>query len=150
MRFIALSALVSLSLSGALAADVQYSVIAFPTGNQGVSVSVGGNNVALQKSADHPNIYSGNAPFGETYQYVMTDGTNNAPESTTRKLAQGVTQTGHEFFNRSQTIYNVPSLPQAYNPIYPSKVFSIVFSHADLLTFLFLTHSFVYQLEQVQ
>lgn len=122
MKFIALSSLVTLALSGAWAADVQYSVIAFPTGTQGVSVSVGGQTVALQKSTVHPNIYSGPAPSGETYQYVLTDGQTNTAETTTRKLAQGATSTGNEFFGRSQTVYNVPSLPQAYNPIYPSKV----------------------------
>jgi hypothetical protein len=121
MKFIALSTLVSLALSGVFAADVQYSVIAFPTGNQGVSVSVGGQTIALKKSDVHPNIFSGTAPSGETYQYVITDGQTNTPETTTRKLAQGVTSTGNEFFNRTQTVWNVPSLPQAYNPIYPSK-----------------------------
>ncbi|KAI8356601.1 coth protein-domain-containing protein [Choanephora cucurbitarum] len=120
MKFIALSTLVSLALSGALAADVQYSVVAFPSGNQGVSVSVGGKTVALQKSNVHPNLFTGTAPFGDTYQYVITDGQNNQAESTTRKLAAGVTATGNEFFNRSQTIFNVPSLPQAYNPQYPT------------------------------
>jgi hypothetical protein len=122
MKFLALSTLVTLALSGAFAADVQYSVVAFPSGTQGVSVSVGGQTVALQKSELHPNIYTGTAPFGETYQYVITDGQASNPESTTRKLTQGVTATGNEFFNRSQTIYDVPSLPQAYNPFYPSKV----------------------------
>ncbi|KAL7318689.1 hypothetical protein PS15m_001901 [Mucor circinelloides] len=120
MKFIALSTLVTLACSGVLAADVQYSVIAFPTGNQGVSVSVGGQTVALKKSDVHPNIFTGTAPSGETYQYILTDGQTNTPESTTRKLAQGVTATGNEFFNRTQTVWNVPSLPQAYNPIYPT------------------------------
>ncbi|GAN10427.1 hypothetical protein MAM1_0354d09968 [Mucor ambiguus] len=120
MKFIALSTLVTLAVSGVLAADVQYSVIAFPTGNQGVSVSVGGQTVALKKSDVHPNIFTGTAPSGETYQYVLTDGQANTPETTTRKLAQGATATGNEFFNRTQTVWNVPSLPQAYNPIYPT------------------------------
>lgn len=126
MRFIALSTLVTIALSGAWAADVQYSVVAFPSGTQGVSVSVGGQTVALQKSQVHSNIFTGTAPFGDTYQYVITDNGKNTPETTTRKLAQGVTSTGNEFFNRSQTIWNVPSLPQAFNPIYPSKVFSSI------------------------
>lgn len=125
MKFIALSALVTLACSGVLAADVQYSVIAFPTGNQGVSVSVGGQTVALKKSDVHPNIFTGTAPSGETYQYVLTDGQTNTPESTTRKLAQGATATGNEFFNRTQTVWNVPSLPQAYNPVYPSKCYDV-------------------------
>lgn len=125
MKFLSLSTLVTLALSGAFAADVQYSVVAFPSGTQGVSVSVGGQAVALKKSDAHPNIYTGTAPFGETYQYVITDGQTNNPETTTRKLAQGVTTTGNEFFNRSQTIYDVPTLPQAYNPFYPSKVYFV-------------------------
>jgi hypothetical protein len=136
MRFIALSTLVTLSLSGAWAADVTYSVVAFPTGNQGVSVSVGGNVVALQKSTVHPNIYSGTAPAGDSYQYVLTDGANKTPETTTRKLAQGITATGNEFFNRTQTVYNVPSLPQAYNPIYPSKVYFFL-KKSDTITNIF-------------
>lgn len=121
MKILAIPALVSLAFSGVLAADVQYSVIAFPTGNQTIGVSVGGQTVQLQKSSVHPNIFSGAAPFGSTYQYVIMDGQSNTPESTTRKLADGVVSTGNEFFNRSQTVYNVPALPQAFNPIYPSK-----------------------------
>lgn len=147
MRFIALSTLTTLALSGAWA-DVTYSVVAFPQGNQGVSVSVGGNVVALQKSTVHPNIYSGSAPAGDNYQYVLTDGANNTPESTTRKLAQGATSTGNEFFNRTQTIYNIPHLPQAYNPIYPSKYF-ISFIIISLLIF-WIFYSFDDQHEQIQ
>lgn len=117
MKLIAISTLAAALISGAIAADVQYSVVAFPSGNQTVSVSVGGQTVALQKSSAHPNIFTGTAPYSNTYQYVI----GNTPESTTRNLAQGVTSTGNEFFNRSQTVYDVPGLPQAFNPIYPSK-----------------------------
>ncbi|KAI9284441.1 coth protein-domain-containing protein [Umbelopsis sp. AD052] len=99
------------------AADVQYSVVAFPAGGQSVSVSVGGQQYPLANSAQYPNIFSGSAPSGNTYQYVLT-GTNGAPESTTRNLASGTTKTGNEFFNRTQTVYSVPGLPQAFNPIY--------------------------------
>ncbi|RCH86042.1 hypothetical protein CU097_006498 [Rhizopus azygosporus] len=120
MKFLTISALVTFALSGTLAADVQYSVVAFPSGNQGVAVSVNGQTVQLQKSSLHPNIFSGTAPFGSTYQYVITDGQNKIPETTTRKLTDGITSTGNEFFNRSQTIYNVPALPQAFNPVYPT------------------------------
>ncbi|KAG0748975.1 hypothetical protein G6F57_002053 [Rhizopus arrhizus] len=120
MKILAIPALVSLAFSGVLAADVQYSVIAFPTGNQTIGVSVGGQTVQLQKSSVHPNIFSGTAPFGSSYQYVIMNGQSNTPESTTRKLADGVVSTGNEFFNRSQTVYNVPALPQAFNPIYPT------------------------------
>lgn len=98
-------------------ADVTYSVVAFPSAGQSVAVSVGGQQHTLSNSPQYPNIYSGSAPSGKTYQYVLT-GNGGAPESTTRTLASGVTSTGNEFFNRTQTVYNVPGLPQAFNPIY--------------------------------
>lgn len=131
MKLLAISALVSLAFNGALAADVQYSVIAFPTGNQNVGVSVGGKTVQLQKSSVHPNIFSGTAPFGSSYQYVIVDGQTNTPETTTRKLADGVSSTGNEFFNRSQTVYDIPALPQAFNPVYPSNLFNYLYSSND-------------------
>jgi hypothetical protein len=121
MRYLTFVGLASIAVSSAIAADVQYSVIAFPSSGQNVGVSVGGQTVTLQQSGDHPNIFSGSAPSGDSYQYVIINGQSNTPETTTRKLAQGTTSTGNEFFNRSQTIYDVPDLPQAYNPYYPSK-----------------------------
>ncbi|KAI8876577.1 hypothetical protein K501DRAFT_261925 [Backusella circina FSU 941] len=120
MRYLTFAGLATIALSGAIAADVQYSVIAFPSSGQNVGVSVGGQTVALQQSSDHPNLFSGSAPSGDSYQYVIINGQANTPETTTRKLAQGTTSTGNEFFNRSQTIYDVPDLPQAYNPYYPT------------------------------
>jgi hypothetical protein len=98
-------------------ADVQYSVVAFPAAGQSVSVSVGGQQHPLTNSQQYPNLFTGSAPSGSTYQYVLT-GTNGTPESTTRTLATGTTNTGNEFFNRTQTVYQVPGLPQAFNPIY--------------------------------
>ncbi|KAG0951208.1 hypothetical protein G6F57_001778 [Rhizopus arrhizus] len=120
MKVLTISTLVTLAFSSALAADVQYSVIAFPSGNQNVGVSVGGKVVPLSKSSVHPNLFSGTAPFGSSYQYVMIDGQSQTAESTQRQLADGVTSTGNEFFNRTKTVYNVPGLPQAFNPIYPT------------------------------
>lgn len=135
MKLLAISALVSLAFNGALAADVQYSVIAFPTGNQNVGVSVGGKTVQLQKSSVHPNIFSGTAPFGSSYQYVIVDGQTNTPETTTRKLADGVSSTGNEFFNRSQTVYDIPALPQAFNPVYPT-LFTNLSSSNEIATII--------------
>ncbi|KAI8142497.1 coth protein-domain-containing protein [Fennellomyces sp. T-0311] len=101
------------------AADVQYAVVAFPQGQQGVGVSVGGQVYPLERSQQSPYLYTGTAPSGDNYQYVLTDGQQNQPESTQRKLKSGATSTGNEFFGRSQTVYDVPDLPQAFNPIYP-------------------------------
>ncbi|KAI8377398.1 coth protein-domain-containing protein [Radiomyces spectabilis] len=119
MKLWAITSLIGVALSGAMAADVQYAVVAFPQGQQTVAVSVGGKNYPLQKSQVSANLFQGSAPAGETYQYVLTDGQNNQAETAQRKLIQGATSTGNEFFNRSQTLYNVPDLPQAYHPIYP-------------------------------
>ncbi|KAI8377397.1 coth protein-domain-containing protein [Radiomyces spectabilis] len=120
MKLWAISSLVGLALTSSVhAADVQYAVIAFPKNNENVAVSVGGQNHPLQPSQQHPNLFVGSAPSADSYQYVLTNGNNSQPEAHQRKLAQGATQTGNEFFNRSQTIYNVPDMPQAYNPIYP-------------------------------
>ncbi|KAG0164305.1 hypothetical protein DFQ28_010523 [Apophysomyces sp. BC1034] len=103
------------------AADIQYSVIAFPQGSQKVGVSVNGQIHPLSSSSEHPNLYKGTGPSGEAYQYVLTGdaGGANIVESTQRKLAAGAALTGNEFFNRTQSVYNVPELPKAFNPIYP-------------------------------
>ncbi|KAI8981416.1 coth protein-domain-containing protein [Pilobolus umbonatus] len=137
MRLLTLSALITTVLSGVLAADVQYSVVAFPSGTQGVAVVVGGQNVPLEKSATSPNIFTGLAPYGATYQYALTEGQTATPESTTRNLAEGVTATGNEFFNRSRTVYNVPGIPQAYNPFYPTLFTN--FNKSDEIATLLLT-----------
>ncbi|KAI9262358.1 coth protein-domain-containing protein [Phascolomyces articulosus] len=102
-----------------LADDVQYAVVAFPQGQQTVGVSVGGQVHPLDRSQDTPNLFTGKAPSGDNYQYVMIDNGQNKPEASQRTLKQGATSTGNEFFGRSKTIYDVPDLPQAFNPIYP-------------------------------
>lgn len=112
--------LTTLVLKNVTADDVEYSVVAFPTDKQSVSVSVGGKSVPLKRSPLHPNIFSGSAPYGDTYRYIITDGTTDMPEETERRLLEGAKSTGNEFFGRSQTLYDIPALPQAFNPIYPS------------------------------
>ncbi|KAI7850225.1 coth protein-domain-containing protein [Circinella umbellata] len=102
--------------------DINYAVIAFPNESQGVGVSVEGQIHALE-ATQYRNLYQGKAPFtSNPYQYVLTSNSGNnqnQPESTQRQLKEGATSTGNEFFNRSRTVYDVPSLPQAYHPIYP-------------------------------
>lgn len=115
--FVGYITLAVLSLLLVQAADIEYSVVAFPKDQQSVAVVVGGQAYPLAASAQHPNIFKGNAPAAEQYQYQL----DGALETPTRKQQQGITTTGNEFFNRTQTIFNVPSIPQAYNPIYHRK-----------------------------
>ncbi|KAF7726856.1 hypothetical protein EC973_008363 [Apophysomyces ossiformis] len=116
MKLWTISGVIGITLSALVAsADVQYSVVAFPQSGQTVSVSAGGQTYPLKPSQQHPNLFTGSAPAADTYRYIV----NNQPEATQRTLAKGATSTGNEFFNRSRTVYDVPSLPQAYNPIYP-------------------------------
>lgn len=110
-------ALAFASLSLASAADVQYSVVAFPK-DQTVSVIVNGQPYPLTASSI-PNLFKGSAPYAPQYQYALTGGSGDVMESNVRQLAEGVTTTGNEFFNRTRTVYNVPDMPQAYHPIFP-------------------------------
>ncbi|KAI9470843.1 MAG: coth protein-domain-containing protein [Benjaminiella poitrasii] len=107
-----------LSLQLIHAADIEYSVIAFPKDQQTVSVIVNGQAFPLAQSEVSPHIFKGLAPSADQYQYALTGGTGDVIETVPRKQAAGITATGNEFFNRTQTIYDVPPLPQAYNPIY--------------------------------
>lgn len=112
------------------AADVEYSVIAFPGNQQSVNVIVDGQSFPLSQSPDSPNVYKGVAPSGNQYQYALTGGAGNTIEAVARTQLAGMTSTGNEFFNRSKTIYEVPPLPQAYNPIYHRKKLANVCHHA--------------------
>ncbi|KAL7314688.1 hypothetical protein PS15m_006231 [Mucor circinelloides] len=118
MRFVGYLSLAVLSFQLIQAADVEYSVVAFPQDQQNVAVIVGGQAYPLTRSTDYPNIFKGVAPAGEQYQYSITGGAGDVVETNLRAQPAGITATGNEFFNRTQTIYNVPALPQAYNPIY--------------------------------
>lgn len=125
-RRLALFSLLLLLLAACAAADttIRYAVVAFPS-DKGVGVSVNGQTYPLA-ATEYPNLYAGTAPVGDTYQYVLpTKNGSVIPESTTRQASHRLNETftGHEFFNRSRTVYDVPSLPQAYHPIYPRKFF---------------------------
>ncbi|KAL0092755.1 secreted coth spore-coat protein domain-containing protein [Phycomyces blakesleeanus] len=120
MKLWTYTSLFSIAVSAISAADVQYSVVAFPKSGETVGVSVGGQVYNLASSTFHSNLFTGSAPAGDTYQYVLSSGSAATPETTTRSLAQGASSTGNEFYGRSKTVYDVPSLPQAYNPIYPT------------------------------
>lgn len=104
------------------AADVTYSVIAFPSANENVGVSVGNQDYPLQKSQQNDNLFTGTAPYGAEYKYTIITPNGNKPENTTRHLVdESITTTGNEFFGRSKTVYDIPVLPRAFNPIYPRK-----------------------------
>lgn len=115
--FVGYLSLAVLSLQLVNAADIEYSVVAFPKDQQNVAVVIGGQAYPLAPSADHPNLFKGTAPSAETYSYALGD----VPESTTRTQQAGITTTGNEFFNRTRTVFDIPALPQAYNPIYHRK-----------------------------
>lgn len=118
--FVGFLGLAILSLQLVNAADIKYAVVAFPQDQQGVAVVVAGQAYPLAASTEHPNIFKGTAPSGDQYAYSLVGGTGDVTE-TPRTQQQGIATTGNEFFNRTQTIFNVPALPQAYNPIYHRK-----------------------------
>ncbi|KAI8332632.1 coth protein-domain-containing protein [Chlamydoabsidia padenii] len=118
MKLWTFSSLVAVATAAVSAADVQYAVVAFPPNGGGVAVSVGGQNHALTADSQVPNLFKGSAPAGD-YQYVLTSGQNSTPELPQRKLSNGATSTGNEFFNRTHTTVDVPALPQAFHPVYP-------------------------------
>jgi hypothetical protein len=121
MKLYSFLSLAAISLQTVYAAE--YSVIAFPNAEQTVNVVVQGQSHALTQEPDHPNIFKGTAPSAENYQYALiSNAGQQVLEAKPRILQQGVESTGVEFFNRSQTVYNVPGLPQAYHPIYPRKL----------------------------
>ncbi|KAI7900821.1 coth protein-domain-containing protein [Cokeromyces recurvatus] len=123
MKFaVGIISLTILSLQLIHAADVEYSVVAFPGDKQSVSVIVEGQKYPLSQSAESPNIFKGVAPSANEYQYALTGGSGDIIETALRKQQAGITTTGNEFFNRSQTVHDVPPLPQAYNPIHYSLV----------------------------
>ncbi|KAI7890835.1 coth protein-domain-containing protein [Mucor mucedo] len=111
--FVSYFGLAILSLQLVKAADIEYAVVAFPQAQQSVTVVIAGQAYPLSPSAEHPNLFKGIAPSGDQYAYALGDVTE-----TPRTQAQGIASTGNEFFNRTQTLFNVPSLPQAYHPIY--------------------------------
>lgn len=109
-----------------IAQDAQYAVVAFlPAGAQSMGVSIdGGNPHPLSASQETPQLYTGTAPSpSQHYQYTILNdqGQAIATETNQRAWVNGATSTGNEFFNRSRSTYEVPSLPQAYHPIYPRK-----------------------------
>ncbi|KAI7873215.1 coth protein-domain-containing protein, partial [Mucor mucedo] len=112
--------LITIAIAFVHAADVTYSVIAFP-GSDKVGVQVAGQDYPLQRSPMHANLFTGIAPFAAEYRYTILNSQGQAqPEETTRHLDDAATTTGNEFFGRSKTVYDIPALPRAYNPIYPA------------------------------
>ncbi|CAO3600031.1 unnamed protein product [Absidia cylindrospora] len=136
------SLLVCATTLTAAAENVQYAVVAFPSASQKVNVNVNGQWHALQSSTDHPHLFQGTAPYAETYQYglITDDHQGDTIEHYQRRLAQNTATTGNEFFNRSQTLYDVPSLPQVYHPVYP-PLFSPFNQSNEIATILLTCNS---------
>ncbi|KAI8060358.1 coth protein-domain-containing protein [Gongronella butleri] len=114
MKWFTVGSMLTMAVS-LVQADVNYAVVAFPPSGGTVAVSVDGQTHPLSADSQVPNLFKGTAPSGSSYQYVL----NNQPETPKRTLANGASSTGNEFFNRTHTTVDVPSLPQAYNPVYP-------------------------------
>ncbi|KAI8973705.1 coth protein-domain-containing protein [Mycotypha africana] len=116
-----ISLAITLLSSTVYANDVTYSVVAFPAQGEKVSVNVGNQSYPLQSSSTCPGVYTGNAPFGAEYHYALVDASGKATaEPFKRTLAQNSSTTGNEFFGRSKTLWDIPELPQAFPPMYPS------------------------------
>ncbi|KAL9551835.1 hypothetical protein MBANPS3_004060 [Mucor bainieri] len=130
------------SLNLVNAADVTYSVVAFPGNNETVAVNVANQDYPLQPSQLSSNLFTGVAPNAPDYHYTYLTGSGAKPETVVRHLADSATATGNEFFNRSRTVYDVPALPKAYNDIYPalqsamsnSNEISTIIINADMNT----------------
>ncbi|KAG1148714.1 hypothetical protein G6F37_003156 [Rhizopus arrhizus] len=110
--------IICLLISVAYAVDVKYSVVAFPRDKQTVAVTINDKDYPLQNSSQYPNLFTGTAPFGPGYRYILLSGNSKIPEANNRTLPNNSISTGNEFFNRSKSVYNVPALPRAYNPFY--------------------------------
>ncbi|KAG2233341.1 hypothetical protein INT48_009089 [Thamnidium elegans] len=121
MKLLAITTgLISIAFALTNAADVTYAVIAFPGSSDSVAVNVAGQDFPLQKSPMCGNLFTGVAPYGAEYRYAIIGSNGQKVENTTRHLAESATTTGNEFFGRSKTVYDIPSLPRAFNPIYPA------------------------------
>ncbi|KAI8967067.1 coth protein-domain-containing protein [Mycotypha africana] len=103
--------------------NVTYSVVAFPSQGEQVVVNVNNQTFALAESATCMGLYTGNAPFASEYHYALVNAHGQqTPEKVKRSLANAnTTTTGNEFFDRSRTFWDIPEIPQAYPPIFPSK-----------------------------
>lgn len=140
MKFFTITTgLIGMAITLVHAADVTYSVVAFPGANENVAVSVANQDFPLQRSPQHANLFTGTAPFGAEYRYTVLTAEGSKPENTTRHLADTTTNTGNEFFGRSKTLYDVPALPRAFNPIYPRKIISrLTYEFCRVITLYFV------------
>ncbi|CEP08364.1 hypothetical protein [Parasitella parasitica] len=108
------------SLGFVNAADVTYSVVAFPEVNDIVAVTIDNQNYPLKAGNLSSNLFTGVAPYAKDYHYTYLTSNGFKPEDVVRHLTDSATTTGNEFFNRSKTVYDIPPLPRAYDDIYPA------------------------------
>jgi spore coat protein CotH len=95
-------------VTAAHAATVQFNVIS-PNATT-VQVSVNGQSTLLNCPDKNIPFFTGSVDVGSatSYQYI----TNNQPESFTRTLSSGLTNTYNEFFGRPITYANLRELPR--------------------------------------
>lgn len=113
-----------LGISNAIAQNITYKVVTTAIGHDsqhamGVLVDNYEAPFPLIASGDMPYIYTGNAPIAKTgYSYVRFNKDSQSleeREAFTRDAIQ--TDSMFEFYNRSRNTYNVPELPQLYEPV---------------------------------
>jgi hypothetical protein len=109
-----------------IASNVEYSVVAFPQSGESVVVTVNNNDYILKRS-QHDCLFTGSAPFGATYRYSIVSNGGKKTEKKDRHLSPDATATGNEFFDRSRTVFDVPDIPSAYDPIYPGNRMKFIY-----------------------
>ncbi|KAI8645883.1 coth protein-domain-containing protein [Parasitella parasitica] len=124
MKFLTISsslfALSIASINFVTAADVTYSVVAFPEESTIVAVTIDNQNYPLKAGNLSSNLFTGVAPYAQEYHYTYLTSNGFVSEDVVRHLPDSATTTFNEFFNRSKTVYDIPPLPKAYDDIYPT------------------------------
>ncbi|KAL0142502.1 coth protein-domain-containing protein [Mucor lusitanicus] len=116
---IALTSIVALtSIAVAQSTNTTYNVVAPVISGQSVGVIVGNQTYPLNRSGACPLIFTGSAPSGQQYQYVKLNNESGVieKEAFSRSAVSG-NVTLNEFYNRTWTTMDVPTLPQVLEPI---------------------------------
>lgn len=106
------------SIAVAQSTNTTYNVVAPVISGQSVGVIVGNQTYPLNRSGACPLIFTGSAPSGQQYQYVKLNNESGVieKEAFSRSAVSG-NVTLNEFYNRTWTTMDVPTLPQVLEPI---------------------------------
>lgn len=106
------------AIAAAQTTNTTYNVIAPVVSGQSVGVVVGNQTYPLNRSSDCPVFFTGSAPSGQQYQYVKLNNESGTieREAFSRSAVSG-NVTLNEFYNRTWTTMDVPTLPQALQPV---------------------------------